>query len=128
MQALMVILVASAAPAGYSEQPLLHPEKLPVERVSVNNDWRNALVLPKGENRVLELGLAPERGVLRIGVAMSTETPARPNIEIYAGVSGTVRAAVEAFKRGQFSPLSGPSVSGHFGTGQAGGGDAGGAA
>ena len=50
------------------------------------------------------------------------------DIEIYAGVSGTVRAAVEAFKRGQFSPLSGPSVSGHFGTGQAGDGEAGGAA
>jgi predicted Fe-Mo cluster-binding NifX family protein len=50
------------------------------------------------------------------------------DIEIYAGVTGTVRAAVEAFKQGQFSPLSGPSVSGHFGTGQAGDGDAGGAA
>jgi predicted Fe-Mo cluster-binding NifX family protein len=50
------------------------------------------------------------------------------DIEIYAGVSGTVRAAVEAFKRGELSPLSAPSVSGHFGTGQAGDGDARGAA
>ena len=41
------------------------------------------------------------------------------NVEIYAGVSGTARAAVEAFKRGDLSPLSGPSVPGHFGTGQA---------
>jgi predicted Fe-Mo cluster-binding NifX family protein len=50
------------------------------------------------------------------------------DVQIYAGVSGTVRAAVEAFKRGEISSLSAPSVSGHFGTGQAGDGDARGAA
>ena len=39
-------------------------------------------------------------------------------VKVYAGVSGTVRAAVEEFMRGELRHLSGPSVSGHFGTGQ----------
>lgn len=42
------------------------------------------------------------------------------NVHVYAGVSGTVRAAVEAFRRGELTPLSGPSVPGHFGTGRRG--------
>ena len=41
------------------------------------------------------------------------------NVQVYAGVSGTVRAAVETFRRGELSPLSGPSVPGHSGTGPA---------
>lgn len=39
-------------------------------------------------------------------------------VKVYAGVTGTVRAAVEALSQGQFGPLAGPSVPGHFGTGQ----------
>ena len=39
------------------------------------------------------------------------------SIKVYAGVTGSVRAAVEALKQGDLDPLSGPSVPGHFGTG-----------
>jgi predicted Fe-Mo cluster-binding NifX family protein len=42
------------------------------------------------------------------------------NVQVYAGVSGTVRAAIEAFTRGELGPLSGPSVPGHFGSGRGG--------
>lgn len=48
-------------------------------------------------------------------------------VKVYAGVSGTVRAAVEAFMQGDLHPLSGPSVSDHFGSGQASDSDAPGA-
>jgi len=41
-------------------------------------------------------------------------------VQVYVGLSGTVRDAVEAFKRGELQPVGGPSVPGHFGTGGAG--------
>lgn len=65
------------------------------------------MVVSKGAEAVLTGNCGPN--------AYRTLTVA--DIEVYAGVSGTVRAAVEAFKQGQFSPLSGPTVPGHFGTG-----------
>jgi len=40
-------------------------------------------------------------------------------VQVYVGLSGTVRDAVEAFKRGELQPVGGPSVPGHFGTGGA---------
>ena len=48
------------------------------------------------------------------------------DVKVYAGVSGTVRAALEALKQGSLDSLLGPSVPGHFGIGQ-GGGDVSGA-
>jgi len=36
-------------------------------------------------------------------------------IEVFAGVSGTVKEAVEKFKSGGFKPVSGPSAASHFG-------------
>jgi len=36
-------------------------------------------------------------------------------IEICAGASGTVKEAVEKYKKGEFKEVSGPSVSSHFG-------------
>jgi predicted Fe-Mo cluster-binding NifX family protein len=76
------------------------------------------LVVSKGAEAVLTGNCGPN----------AYRTLSAADVEVYAGVSGPVRAAVEAFKGGQFSPLSGPSVPGHFGTGQAGEGDARGAA
>jgi len=43
-------------------------------------------------------------------------------LQIYVGLSGIVRDAVEAFKRGEIQPISSASVPGHFGTGGGGGG------
>ena len=46
--------------------------------------------------------------------------------QIVTGISGTVREAVERFKRGEFPVTRGPSVRGHFGTGGRGAGRGGG--
>jgi predicted Fe-Mo cluster-binding NifX family protein len=43
-------------------------------------------------------------------------------IEIATGAFGTVREAVEKFKRGEFQKTSTPTVDGHFGMGGKGGG------
>jgi len=43
-------------------------------------------------------------------------------LQIYVGISGIVRDAVESFKRGELQPISNPSVPGHFGAGGGGGG------
>ena len=43
-------------------------------------------------------------------------------IEIVTGASGTVREAVEKFKRGEFNKTGAPTVGGHFGMGGRGGG------
>jgi len=43
-------------------------------------------------------------------------------IEIVTGVFGTVREAVEKFKRGELSKTGAPTVGGHFGMGGRGGG------
>jgi predicted Fe-Mo cluster-binding NifX family protein len=43
-------------------------------------------------------------------------------IEIVTGASGTVREAVEKFKRGEFKKISEPTVDSHFGMGGKGGG------
>lgn len=45
-------------------------------------------------------------------------------IKAYVGLSGTVREAVESLKRGELSPVEGPSVPGHFGLGGGGQGQA----
>ena len=44
------------------------------------------------------------------------------SVEVVTGVSGTVRDAVESFKRGELQPTSEPTVMGHFGSGRRGGG------
>ncbi len=41
--------------------------------------------------------------------------------EIHLGISGTVSQAVEAFRRGELEPCSGPTVEAHFGLGRGGG-------
>jgi predicted Fe-Mo cluster-binding NifX family protein len=43
-------------------------------------------------------------------------------IEVVTGAVGTVREAVEKFKRGQLSTTGAPTVGGHFGMGGRGGG------
>jgi predicted Fe-Mo cluster-binding NifX family protein len=43
-------------------------------------------------------------------------------IEVVTGAFGTVREAVEQFKRGRLSKTGGPTVGGHFGMGGRGGG------
>jgi len=43
-------------------------------------------------------------------------------IEIVTGAFGTVREAVEKFKRGEFTKTGAPTVDGHFGMGGKGGG------
>ena len=43
-------------------------------------------------------------------------------IDIITGASGTVREAVEKFKRGEFNKTGAPTVGGHFGMGGRGGG------
>lgn len=48
-------------------------------------------------------------------------TLAAAGIPVYAGVSGSVREAIDAFKAGTLAPLSEPSVLGHFGMGGGGG-------
>ncbi|NPV71434.1 MAG: NifB/NifX family molybdenum-iron cluster-binding protein [Firmicutes bacterium] len=39
-------------------------------------------------------------------------------IDAYSGVSGTVAEAVEAYKGGNLAPITGPTVSQHFGAGR----------
>jgi len=36
-------------------------------------------------------------------------------IEIFIGASGTVKETIEKYKKGEFKPVSGPSVGSHFG-------------
>jgi len=36
-------------------------------------------------------------------------------IEIFTGASGTVKEAIEKYKKGEFKTVSGPSVASHFG-------------
>jgi len=36
-------------------------------------------------------------------------------IEVFTGASGTVKEAIEKYKKGEFKALSGPSVGSHFG-------------
>jgi len=43
-------------------------------------------------------------------------------IEVVTGVFGTIREAVEKFKRGEFEITGAPTVGGHFGMGGKGGG------
>jgi predicted Fe-Mo cluster-binding NifX family protein len=43
-------------------------------------------------------------------------------IQVITGITGQVRKAVERFKAGELSPISGPSVQSHFGTGRGMGG------
>jgi predicted Fe-Mo cluster-binding NifX family protein len=38
-------------------------------------------------------------------------------VKIYTGASGTVKEAVEKFKSGELTPVDGPNVGSHFGTG-----------
>ncbi|UCC69266.1 MAG: NifB/NifX family molybdenum-iron cluster-binding protein [Armatimonadota bacterium] len=76
------------------------------------------MVVSKGAEAVLTGGCGPN----------AYRTLHAANVKVYAGVTGSVSDAVEAFKRGQFSPLSNPSVPGDFGTRQASDGDADGAA
>jgi predicted Fe-Mo cluster-binding NifX family protein len=49
------------------------------------------------------------------------QTLAAAGLQVYVGLSGTVREAVEAFKRGEVQAVGGPSVPGHFGVGMGGG-------
>lgn len=44
------------------------------------------------------------------------------SIKVVSGVTGTVRDAVERFKRGELQATRGPTVGSHFGTGDRGGG------
>lgn len=44
------------------------------------------------------------------------------SIKVVSGVTGTVRDAVERFKRGELQATRGPTVGSHFGTGGRGGG------
>jgi len=44
------------------------------------------------------------------------QTLAAAGVEVYTGVSGTVREAVEAFTRGELVPAGRANVSSHFGT------------
>jgi len=37
--------------------------------------------------------------------------------QVYAGLSGSVRSAIESLKRGELQPLAGPSVADRFGAG-----------
>jgi predicted Fe-Mo cluster-binding NifX family protein len=47
---------------------------------------------------------------------------AAAGIEIVTGVFGTVREAIEKFKRGEFAKTTAPTVDSHFGMGGKGGG------
>jgi predicted Fe-Mo cluster-binding NifX family protein len=44
------------------------------------------------------------------------------SIQVVSGVTGTVREAVERFKRGELQATASPTVGGHFGTGGRGAG------
>jgi len=45
------------------------------------------------------------------------QTLSAAGIKIITGASGTVRSAIEKYKKGEFFPTSGPTVSAHFGAG-----------
>ncbi len=47
----------------------------------------------------------------------AARTLAAAGVKLYAGASGTVRDAIEAFKNGQLTENTGPTVESHFGTG-----------
>jgi len=40
------------------------------------------------------------------------------DIEVYVGLQGSIREAVEQYKSGKLKPLQGPSVESHFGRGK----------
>jgi predicted Fe-Mo cluster-binding NifX family protein len=45
------------------------------------------------------------------------QTLSAAGVQVYVGLSGPVRRAMEALKRGELQPIAGPSVPGHFGIG-----------
>jgi predicted Fe-Mo cluster-binding NifX family protein len=47
----------------------------------------------------------------------AVRTLAAAGVKLYAGVSGTVRDAIEAFKSGRLTESAGPTVDAHSGTG-----------
>jgi len=47
----------------------------------------------------------------------AARTLAAAGVKLYAGVSGTVKDAIEALKSGQLAESGGPTVDSHFGTG-----------
>jgi len=65
------------------------------------------MIASKGAEAVLTGSCGPN--------AFRTLTAA--GIQVYAGLSGSVREAVDAFKGGKLGPLSEPSAPGHSGMG-----------
>lgn len=47
----------------------------------------------------------------------AARTLAAAGVKLYAGASGTVEDAIEAFKSGKLAESAGPTVDSHFGTG-----------
>lgn len=47
----------------------------------------------------------------------AARTLAAAGVKLYAGVSGTVKEVIEAFKNGKLAETDGPTVDSHFGTG-----------
>jgi len=68
------------------------------------------MVVTKGAEAVLTGNCGPN----------AFRTLGAAGVKVYAGVTGTIRAALAALEQGDLTPLSGPSVSGHFGIGQSG--------
>ncbi len=46
---------------------------------------------------------------------------ASTNLKVYSGITGSIRDAVEKFKKGELKEISGPDVGSHFGSGGGGG-------
>jgi predicted Fe-Mo cluster-binding NifX family protein len=70
------------------------------------------LVVSKGAEAVLTGNCGPN----------AYRTLSAADAKVYAGVSGSVRAAIESLKRGELQPLAGPSVAERFGSGAPGSG------
>jgi predicted Fe-Mo cluster-binding NifX family protein len=71
-------------------------------------------------------GIGAAQSVAQMGVKAVLTGQVGPNahmalsqagVQIYTGASGTVRQAVEAYKRGELRSVSSPTVGGHFGQG-----------
>ena len=71
-------------------------------------------------------GIGAAQSVAQLGVKAVLTGQVGPNahmalsqggVQIYTGASGTVRQAVEAYKRGELRSASSPTVGGHFGQG-----------
>lgn len=95
--------------------------------IIVDTETMHAEAVPNGSDGAAHgAGIGAAQAVAAAGVKAVFTGQVGPNahtalskagVKVYSGASGTVRQAVEAYKRGELKEVSSPTVGGHFGQG-----------